>query len=470
MPGRKFIPYFVTLLGRFSAAGCSVYPLLRSYNMPYPDTHSLKELVEMITLYSQLKHERGSTGITPLLKSSERTLRNTLRSIQRLPHKRARSQAEPDTLSAIRHVRPPGPRRIWRTLPPEYHQRLEGAFLGRCAGCILGAPVELWPVERMQNLARENGESFPPEDYWKRVPFPDETRYRRNTRLEYTRNGMNGVPVDDDIIYTILGLLIIERYGPDFTTAQAGKAWLDLLPYACTAEEKALENLRNGVPASRAAEIDNPWCDWIGADIRADAWGYIAAGWPEKAAEMAYRDARLSHRRQGVYGAMYFAAVIAAAFTVTDPVEALYIGLTEIPRQCALAHAVRWALRTGPGISSYREARLLVDKRFNGMHPVHTINNACLTIFGIVLGGRDFTRVIGETVAMGLDNDCTAATAGSIYGAASGRSGIPARWHRRFNNTVHSYITGRPRLTISGLMRRFTRQARLLHRSSGIPG
>jgi ADP-ribosylglycohydrolase len=264
-----------------------------------------------------------------------------------------------------------------------------------------------------------------------------------------------------------LGLLIVERYGPDFTTDQVGSAWLDLLPYACTAEEKALENLRNGVPASKAAEIDNPWCDWIGADIRADAWGYIAAGWPEKAAEMAYNDARLSHRRQGVYGAMYFAAAIAAAFTVNDPREALHIGLTEIPRDCALAHAIRWALQTAPEINSYREARMLIDDRFNGMHPVHTINNACLAIFGILLGGNDLTRVIGQTVAMGLDNDCTAATAGSICGAVTGRAGIPVRWYRRFNNTVHSYITGRPRFTISGLIHRFARQARLLYRSAG---
>jgi ADP-ribosylglycohydrolase len=435
--------------------------------MPYPDTSSLKKLVDMIALYSQLKHERGSTGISPFLKNTERILRNTLRSVQRLPHNHTRSLAEPETLSAIRQLRPPGPRRIWQKVPgPEFHERLEGAFLGRCAGCVLGAPVELWPVERMENLARENGESFPPEDYWKQVPFPYETRYRRNTREEYTRNGMNGVPVDDDIIYTILGLLITERYGPDFTTAQAGNAWLDLLPYACTAEEQALENLRSGIPASKAADIDNPWCDWIGADIRADTWGYIAAGWPEKAAEMAYRDARLSHRRQGVYGAMYFAAVIAAAFTMTDPLDALHVGLTEIPRQCTLARAVRWALRTATKVTSYRDARMLVDDRFNGMHPVHTINNACLTIFGVLLGGKDLTRVIGETVAMGLDNDCTAATAGSICGAVTGRSGIPARWVRRFKNTVHSYINGRPRFTISGLVRRFERQARLLHRSS----
>ena len=47
-----------------------------------------------------------------------------------------------------------------------------------------------------------------------------------------------------------------------------------------------------------------------------------------------------------------------------------------------------------------------------------------------------YTKVIGETVAMGLDNDCTAASAGSIFGAAYGLDAIPEHWTRNFNNKV----------------------------------
>jgi ADP-ribosylglycohydrolase len=97
------------------------------------------------------------------------------------------------------------------------------------------------------------------------------------------------------------------------------------------------------------------------------------------------------------------------------------------------------------------------------MHNVHTIKNAVLTIWGVAIGRRDVSRVIGETVAMGLDNDCTAATAGSIVGAVVGKRGVPAKWTKPFNNTVHSYLKTCHRFRIDDLVRRFARQAEIVH-------
>lgn len=52
----------------------------------------------------------------------------------------------------------------------------------------------------------------------------------------------------------------------------------------------------------------------VGADIRCDIFGHACPGRPERAAELAFRDAVLSHERNGVYGAIFFAATLAAAF------------------------------------------------------------------------------------------------------------------------------------------------------------
>jgi ADP-ribosylglycohydrolase len=438
--------------------------------MEYPSVAEIEALSRDIGLYAHLKHEYGAAGVPAVLDRAAAALRAARAALERLPDDRAMSAREPSDLAAIRRLRPEGPRRLWGALDAgSYASRLEGALIGRMAGCTLGAPVEGWPVEKMEALARETGLPFPPTGYWTSVPDPDGLRYTTSPRSAYTRDGLNGVPVDDDIAYTLLGLLILEDSGPDFAVDDVGKAWLKYLPLACTAEEVALDNLKKGVPAAAAAERNNPYREWIGADIRADPWGYAAPGWPQRAAELAWRDAFISHRRQGIYGEMYFAAAISAAFALDDPVEALRAGLGEIPRSCALARAVRWALDKAPEIRSYRDARSAVDARFAGMHPVHTVNNACLTIWGITIGGRDISRVIGETVAMGLDNDCTAATAGSIVGAVVGKKGVPGSWSRGFNDTVHSYLRERSRFSIADLVRRFENQARIMHETPDRP-
>jgi ADP-ribosylglycohydrolase len=432
--------------------------------MPYPKTEDLTELATQLQLYAQLKHEYGSRGVETIVRRARRSMAAELRKLQRLQAGRKVAAKEPNGLRAIRKLRPRGPRRIWASFDRrEYLDRLEGAMMGRFAGCTLGAPVEFWPVEKMRDLARENGDNFPPTDYWSYAPEPYRLRYGISPREAYTRGKMNGVPVDDDIAYTLLGLLVVEEFGPRFSVAENGKAWRKHLPYACTAEKVALANLNRGVPAARAGEKDNPYCEWIGADIRSDPWGYMAPGYPEFAADMAYRDAYLSHRRNGVYGEMYFSAAIAAAFAVDDPVEALRLGLTEIPRDCATARGVRWALKVAPRIRNYKQARAAVERKFKGMHRVHTINNACLTIWGITIGKKNLSRVIGETVAMGMDNDCTAATAGSIVGAVVGRRGVERKWTRKFNNTVRSYFKTVKKFRIDSLLKRFARQAARVH-------
>ena len=427
--------------------------------MSYPKLPDFWKLTENLTLYSQLMHEYGAGGIKPVLNEVEKDLKSALAKIKKLPIDTKLSKQEPNDLISIQALRPKGPRRLWHRIGKDYSERLEGAFLGRMAGCILGAAVEFWPVNKMKALARENGQPFPPTDYWNYLPEPESKRYNFSPNKAYTRKGMNGVPVDDDITYTLLGLLVLEDFGPDFTITDIGKAWLKYLPMACTAEHIALENLRRGCSPIKAGEKNNPFCEWIGADIRADPWGYMAPGWPERAAEMAYRDAFISHRRQGIYGEMFFAAAISAAFAVDDPIEALKTGLTEIPKDCALAKAVRWALKESSRIRNYKQAREAVENHFKGMSRVHTINNACLTTWGITMGGTDFTEVISETVAMGMDNDCAAATAGSVVGAVIGKKKIPKHWYARFNNTIHSYLIGKRRFSITGILRRFRKQA-----------
>jgi ADP-ribosylglycohydrolase len=93
------------------------------------------------------------------------------------------------------------------------------------------------------------------------------------------------------------------------------------------------------------------------------------------------------------------------------------------------------------------------------MNWVHTINNAVLTVWGVHIGKRDFTRVISETVAMGYDNDCTAATAGSLVGACIGIDNIPKHWYEPFHDKVRIFLNHNNDFSLSDLLRRFEKQA-----------
>lgn len=301
---------------------------------------------------------------------------------------------EPNELNEILALREKGIRKIWQRTPEKefLKDKICGALWGRMIGCILGSPVELESISQMQDWCRQIGKEFPPVDFWEDVKEAEKKNFYGAYRYEYIKNNMNFVPVDDDIIYTQLALLIMEEYGTDFSTADVGMAWLKYLPFACTAEEVALNNLKKGISPEKAAEIDNPYTDLIGAAIRSDGFAYASPGWPEKAARMAYYDAYLSHRGNGIYAEMFLAAAQSAAFALDNPIDALYVGLTEIPKKCRLYEDIKWALNLGENVKDYKDARRLVDERFCGKDPVYANSNLCLVVFGIFLSKGDIVR------------------------------------------------------------------------------
>ena len=44
-----------------------------------------------------------------------------------------------------------------------------------------------------------------------------------------------------------------------------------------------------------------------------------------------------------------------------------------------------------------------------------------------------------------------------------GSSPMPEPWTANFNNTIHSYIIGKKRFSIRGVLQRFEKQARNVH-------
>ena len=241
--------------------------------MDYPVIPELRKLADHITEYSRLKHEYGAGGLEVILAKAEAVLKTALTEITSLEDDAGLAMQEPNDLDSIRHLRPAGPRRIWTAFDERtYADKLAGAMLARFAGCTLGAAVEFWSVEDMAAWAAYCGDTFPPLDYWSKVKDPAHIHYMHSPGMAFQRCKIAGIPTDDDVMYTIVGLLIAEIYGLDFSTEHVGEFWLKHLPMAYTAEETALDNLKAGIPAMVAADTNNPYQQWIGAQIRSDPW------------------------------------------------------------------------------------------------------------------------------------------------------------------------------------------------------
>jgi len=233
-------------------------------------------------------------------------------------------------------------------------------------------------------------------------------------------------------------------------------SWPQRLPYhlVYTAEREAYRNLVNGLRPPRSATYRNPFREWIGAQIRADAFGYVAPGWPEKAAEFAYRDAAVSHVKNGIYGEMWVAAMLAAALVSDNLDTVLQAGLAEIPAKCRLAEAVRATIAARGKHRTWQDAWDALMVEYGHYHGVHTINNAVMVLLSLLYGEMDLGKTICIAVMGGLDTDCNGATAGSIIGAMLGAKRLPERWTAPLHDRLLSIVAGYHDNRISDLAQR----------------
>ena len=364
---------------------------------------------------------------------------------------------EPSEIAEIRNERPKGPREITADLSDgELLNKIRGGWLGRCAGCLLGKPVEGLSKEQIEKWLKI-ADAYPLDDYF--PPLSDLPRdaaewlKSRGSRLEVLRGHIDHMVRDDDIDYTIINLHILKTHGFEFTTEDVGKAWLSNLPFlrVYTAERAAYRNLVNGLVPPETATYMNPYREWIGAQIRADMWGYVAPGMPEYGAELAFRDARLSHVKNGIYGEMFISAMISAAFATSDIEELINIGLSEIPAESRLSEAVKDVIEWRKKFSDWRESWKRINEKYGRYHRVHTINNAALVLLGLLYGEGDFERSITISVMGGWDTDCNGATAGSILGVMLGADRMPKKWIAPLNDRIESFVIGYNNSRISDL-------------------
>ncbi|WP_419994118.1 ADP-ribosylglycohydrolase family protein [Streptomyces boninensis] len=328
-------------------------------------------------------------------------------------------------------------------------ERLHAAWLGRAVGCLLGKPVEKMTLDGIRAIARSTG-NWPLHTWFTEVGLDPEISaaypWNRRSRPTSLAENIDGMPEDDDLNYPLLGLLLLQRHGHDFTTADVAKLWLDELPAGrtFTAERIAYRNLLDGIEPPHTATHHNPFREWIGAAIRADIFGWTNPGDPSKAAEQAHRDATLTHTANGVYGEMFTAAAIAeAAAGTTDIHRIIATGLAVVPPRSRYAQAIRFGAEQARTHTDFSQAVDALHTAYADHHWVHVLPNAALLAAALTHADGDFTASITNAVSGGWDTDSNGATAGSIAGLIAGTpDALPHHWTAPLKNRLSTTVGG----------------------------
>jgi len=301
----------------------------------------------------------------------------------------------------------------------EYHQKVLGCWMGKNIGGTLGAPFE-----------------------WRR---------QLNNVSFYTQD-LSGEPLpNDDLDIQLLWLVALEERGLDLDARTLSEYWTLYVTPHWSEYGTAKINLRSGLMPPLSGSLHNQYKDSCGSFIRSEIWACIAPGNPQVATYYAYQDAILDHGDgEGVYAEVFIAALESVAFVISDIRQLIEIALSYIPDSCGVSGAVLDALDSYRSGKTWQEARdhILANYRgstfFNLLH--HTSpedwakgfgegkrgwdapSNIGMLVIGLLYGEGDFAQSVCTAVNCGEDTDCTAATAGSIFGILHGIQAIPEKW------------------------------------------
>ena len=338
----------------------------------------------------------------------------------------------------------------------EIKKRINAAWQGRISGCLLGKPVEMMSMREGQqylNKFLNEAQSFPLRDYINYV----EHDYIRGVNKSCMKDRIEKAEIDDDITYTVLSLMMLERHGLELKSEDVARTWLNLLPAGATftAEREAYLNIMKHADMSfqfggpgkfKISDInDNEYNDWIGAQIRIDLYGWVLPGKPGLASGLARQDAMLSHRRNGVECSAFIAALAALIPINEDKFSAVETALDYIDKDTETFETVRL------GIENVNKDFTPIAKKYEGMSPVHSLNNLALVVWAF-LSFDDYDAAVGEAVTAGWDTDCNGATVGGLMGMHL--SEIPPKWYEPWNGRVCTSISGLGELVLEDLVNR----------------
>ncbi len=241
----------------------------------------------------------------------------------------------------------------------------------------------------------------------------------------------------DDTEFALLTAQTLIETDGELTTDAVVSAWKkhvsvqDEFPRGGASEITAIRNLSMGITPPESGKFST-YSNSDGAAMRIGPVGVFCAGDMEKASELAYRDACVSHYADGIWGAQAVAAAVAAAMAGADMDAIIGAAMATIPEDSWLYANMRAAL----DIVEQSEGRII-----DAWMPLHerirasmisSVPEAVPAAFACLkLEHASFRSGMVLASNFGRDADTIGAIAGSILGAMYGRDGIPESWIER---------------------------------------
>ena len=370
-------------------------------------------------------------------------------------------------------------------------KRVEEAFYGSVAGCVLGKPIEVRLTGHEIKIALKKINDWPLSEYISeniKTVLPSVHRSFDET----VREKIKFVAPDDDINYTIMGMLILEQFGSRFTHDNVRELWVKHLPLDTTFGPERTMLLKSGLESlgrmdlasfgetggvassedgyrptffrgvNKINRLLNPGDELCGAVIRADAYGYACPGYPAKAAELAWNDASFTHNRTGIYGTMFVAAAIAMAQVSKDRMDIFNIALKFVPMRSRFYERVRKCFELVSDSKSWEEGYKNINDLYGDYGHCRIYQE-----IGMLINTLKFANDVGDgiciQVSQGADTDSFGASAGSILGAYFGPGSLDRKWILPFNDDIHSGMAWFFERSLSNLANRMGKLPRAVY-------
>lgn len=238
----------------------------------------------------------------------------------------------------------------------------------------------------------------------------------------------------DDTEFAMMTATTLVKCGGRLTPEAVCEAWFanvvtqDELKRGGASEFEAARNLKRGLRAPLSGRY-NSYAHSDGAAMRISPVGVLCAGDVDRAIEVAYIDASISHDREGVWGAQSVAAAVAAAMADASFDEIFEAAMKPIPADTWYRYAMQKAfdIVDQSGGDFLRAWMPLHDELWTSYKA--SVAEALPEAFACLrLQHGDFRT--GMTLAgnFGRDADTIGAVCGAILGAKYGYAAIPADW------------------------------------------